>query len=481
MATYLLSELLAIPTADGIFAEIMATLQGLGLPTTDWSVGSPERTFVKLFATALADYAGTATPTQTAGGFVDEANEAWLPYLAQELYDLPRRGGTYTQQRIVLSCIAGAGPVNVTPSEQWFRSTIGNRYVGIDPAVLPVVVPDGGSVAITVQSEHPQDSGGGYNYTDPAGTITTMETPIPGVTCANVGEDFSAVSHVGGGQGTFTLSRTVPGTPPDVHAWELHISTTGQVGTALFIWRVDAGIWSAPVAIPLGGIVDLAGGARLTFVNGPGAPSFIVNDTYVFDTPGSPITTQGIDPETMEALRARCKARWPSLSAVPTEDKYVLWSLAASEQVTRALATAGTAADGIVNIVLAGQAGPVSAAVVNAVQAYLNARAGITDRPVVASATGVAIVPDGTVTVAAGTTAAAQADAQAAWKAYVDSVGIAGTVRVKELIQAVMDAAGVIDFAGELLNGSNANVVLGAAEVAQYTSTLAVDLTWTEV
>ena len=116
------------------------------------------------------------------------------------------------------------------------------------------------------------------------------------------------------------------------------------------------------------------------------------------------------------------------------------------------------------------------------VQTYIDQHDAIGDKSVVASASPTSIVPTGDVTVAAINLAFAQAQAAAAWTAYVVSTDIGGVIELAVLEQILMDA-GAIDVglpAGPnvlKINGTAANFALGSTSVGT-PADITTNITW---
>ncbi len=479
-----LTDLLTQRTETQLEQQLLLSLQGAGFPITDWESGGVERTLVEMETDALYDLVASGIPTMVGGGFVGYATGDWLTFLAAQLYDLERSPATFTQQIETLYSEAGTGVVTLSAGELSFQAASGLVYYGptatADDPGPTWVIPDGGELTITIQSQHPNDSAAGLNYIDPPGTITTMQTQIAGISCDNVAPDFSPVGQTGTGTGSVTPSRTTIGITPTPHAFDVVIVASGDLGVATFKYRYDGGAFSAELTTAA--TYDLPGLTTITFADGAGSPSFFEGDVYNFATPGSPTTFQGTDEEDDGSLRGRCRARWPSLSEIPTEDKYATWAKRASSEVVRARVTQDPTVPGQVNLVLAGQAGPVSPAVVNTVAAYIIAREGIGDLSTVASAVALPIVPAGTVYAPASKIAAIKVAAQLLWQTAVGGSDIGGEVLLSTLIQILKDT-GCSDvlITSLTLNGVNGNVDLVGTQVATITTTLANALTWIAV
>lgn len=477
-----LAQLIAAPTADEIKAKLLSSLQGAGFPITDWESGGVERTMVELEADSLTDLVANGIPEMVGGGFIEYATGDWLTFLAAQLYQLTRYPATFTFQRCRLTCEAGAGPITVNAGDLWALTATGLRYSG--PTVYEDdpgpswTIPDGDSLDVVFQSEFANDSADGLNYIDPAGTITVLQTQVAGLSIDNPAPDFSPVGQTGTGTGSVTPSRTDPGTQPTAHAFDVVIVDTGDLGVATFKYRADGGAFSDE--IETAATYELPGGTTIAFADGADSPSFVSGDVYNFATPGSPTLEQGTDEENDGSLQGRCQARWPSLSAIPTEDKYATWAKAASVQVTKVRLSQDATVAGQINIVLAGQAGPVLPAVVNTVAAYIIAREDIGYLSTVASATEQAITTAGTVYAPAAQLATIQAAAQLAWSTYVAATDIAGTVKLSTLIQ-ILRNAGCTDVDDLTLNGEAENVELDANQVATFPGLLSQQITWIAV
>lgn len=220
----------------------------------------------------------------------------------------------------------------------------------------------------------------------------------------------------------------------------------------------------------------------------PGAARGLVSQ---MDTPLAGVTVQsaairivlsvpqfGADEEGDAALAARCDERFPDLTLVPEEDRVVKWAKAGSDEVTRTKLDPDPTYPGGVIVSLADDTGGVGAGAVVDVQAYIDARAPITDLITAQAAVNATINTGGTVTVARERLLEVQAAAEEAWMAYLSGTQIGGKVRRAELTQALMDA-GAIDTTAAL-GGADAdgNVVLGSNEVPVEGATLEVALNW---
>jgi hypothetical protein len=479
MSTPNLSDLIAEVSVDQIKQRLITILQGLGLPVNDWSSGSFPRQVVQMQSQALSDLVASAQPEIIKGGFLDLANDQWLPLKASQDFDTEQLKATFTVQLVTLTCAGGAGPYTIAAGDLVAVAPTNNRYRNITSGTLTSSVP----LVLQFQAESP-----GAAYSDPSGSINKLVTTLAGVTISNSAPDFTNVVQGPSGTGTIAPSRTVGGTPPTLAAFLIRIDASGVIGTGGWSYSTTGGQSFTSVGA-ISSTFALPGGTTITFTNGAGTPSFIAGDFFSFETPGSAIITQGRDLETSAALVARCKARWTSLSDVPTNDKITLWALASSDSINRVRIRASSITAGQIDVFLAGPGGGVSGTTVKAAQDYILARLGISEKVSVQSSTGLAIPVSGTVFVSASLLASSQSKAQLAWQQYLSGSSIADTIRLSRLEQILMDAmAG--DHNADLgsggsaiaLTGGTPNIVLAANQVAVPDSVfLSVALTWIPV
>ncbi len=435
-----LLQLLATPTEDDIRDEFLADLNAADFPITDWQSGAVMRTYVEMFTRAHFILVAQLIPKIAAGGFLTEAEDDWLrQILAPQAYGLTPIPATPTVQQATLTCDANNGPYTIAVGQLIAKTTAGRRYTNITGGALAT----SGTLIVQFQSEGPNDStNDATNYIDAAGTMTMLVTPLAGVTINNPALDFAPVTLAGVGPNALvTAARTDPLTAPRPGTILIQIDQGGQVGTATFKYRrigLDSdfqpgGATAAAVDIPVTGIT-------IAFVNGMSNPTFISGDLFAVSSPGGPIITQGRDVETSASLIARCQARWPALSAIPTVGQYKLWALAADPQVTKVGVVADLVKTLQVNVTIGGQLNPLSGAVLANVQKYLDVRLGLFETAVVTTATTRDVVVSGFVTVPVGSTATVQQAVDAAWEAYIAAQDIAGLAKVSELQRVIGDA-----------------------------------------
>jgi hypothetical protein len=480
-------------TDDAIKAKLLGYLQAANAPVTDWNSGAFVRSLMVQWQQVLITYAGVPNPDPqlrqriVAGGLpllpdtpTSEAS-AWLTLVADQWFKTTRNfdllgnqfAGTFTVQNVTLTCDGSHGPYSVTPGSHIVRSPVtGNRYISNGTGTIPT----GGSVTIAFRSEFQQNSGNGFNYSDGPGTLTDLSAnPLIGVTASNVAPNFSAVStspNPSVGAGTMTVAGATPAAPT---GYDVQILTDGQVGTATFQYRANGGPWVGPNTTSAS--FTIPSGPTLTFVNdGLGSnPSFVHGDRYYFTSPGTPITTAGVDPESDQALLLRILARWPNLDAIPAE-KHSVWAKQASVLVTRVRVSQDSTRPGYYVVTIAGKANPLSGGIQTAVQLYIDQRESISERADVQLATVYSVTMTGTAYVPAAKMAAVQAAVAARWNDYVNGTDIGGIIRGVVLEQFLRDAGAI-----NATSISPIETALGATFVAVPVDIIASGLTWVAV
>jgi hypothetical protein len=487
-----LVELLAAKTQEEREAQLLALLNSVGFPVSDYYIGSVARTIQKMVAAGLVDM-DALLPQIAAGGFLGPftsggntyPSRAWLELVAEQVFGITPAGATQTKQRCSLWCDLGAGPYTIGSVEQLVaRSRFGRLYKNVTTGTVVAGTNPATKLTLDFLAESP---GAIYNG-DITGTIVELVTPLPGLNISNETQSFGGLdsSDRATRTGSSTGIVTPSGTPAAAKRYKLTVTVAGQVGAAIGVLDVD-GVQTT--ISPLPASASAGNGVVLSFANGGQNPSFIRGDTYTFESLGSPIVNAGTDAESDDSLRARCRGRWPSLSAIPVEDRYIAWVRQASIDngygVTKITAVPSAVIPGYTDIRVATDAGAVPNGAVLALQAYIDARDGIVDLALVNSADPISVSAGGTAQVRAGQGPAVKTAAKVNWEAYLASLPIGGdlpggVVRLAELQQAIMDA-GAVDVSGLTLNAVAANLALAADEVAIAGNSLDTALTWLEV
>lgn len=446
--TIALSDLLQPMTQQQAFQLVLSEYQGEGFPVQSWQTGGVERTRAMAIATGLASLSNYI-PAVAGGGLLDYSPNfpGWTALTADQFYDLQQNAAAFTYGNVLAT----------NTSSQAYTFTAGNfivvfgatlnRYKSVGGGTIPA----GGSLSIPVVAEF-----AGALYSDPSnsGSITLV-TPLAGVTITNPASNFTDVTHTGSGTGTLTLG----GSPTGPHSILINVAATTAGGTSPTVSYFLDSVASTIAAI--NGV-----GITIAYVAGASGTSWVLNDAYAFNTPGSWITSQGADVETDIALAQRCRNRWSSLSNIQTTGYYELLCTSTpsvGSQVTQTKVVPDATINNKVNIIVAGPGGVLPGAVITALQAYISPRSIGGDSPVVQSPTTLAITIAGTVTCSASLLAAAQVAIQTGITTLVNGIGINGTLRLADIIQVIMDIDGVIDISGVTINAVASNLTLGSS------------------
>ncbi len=448
-------------TQQQIYQVLLSVYQAFGFSVQSWQEGGVERTRLMAISAAIADIYTNYIVQAANGGFVDTSTGAWLQTLALELYNLPFNPAGFTVGNITLTSVGTAPTYTISAGQLKAAFALsGNTYVNTTGGVLS----SGGSLTLQFTA-----SAAGAAFNDPSNSGNlTLVNPLPGVSLANPAGPYSVVGHVGAGTGTLFLG----GSPSANHSVTLRIDATNTSAPTLVSYSLDG----APY-ISLGSIssvTNLGGtGINITLTNGVSGTSWVLNDTYSFNTPGSWITTQGNDVESDASLRNRSKSRWSTLSPIPVTNFYTLLATSTpgvGSQVTQVIALPDSVIPSQINMIVAGPGGILPPATVSAIQTYVTPRVPGTERCLVQSPSTLSITLAGTITCQASLLTAVQGAVQTAMTNYILSVGINGTIRVSAIIDAIMNinqqanmAGSVVDVTGVTINGSGSNLTLGSS------------------
>ncbi len=429
---------------------------------TAWQQFSWQRRILELEAEAGGDVDALISAI-AAGGYLDNADGAWLDLYCDNVYDERRHEAIQAKGVCVLTDAGNGGPYSIAAGQLWVATADGAlRFVNTTAGSLP----EGGTLALEFAAESP---GAPFNVGN--GAITQLITPLPGVTVANP-------SRVGGVRPSRTGSPSVvafaSGSLQGDYRVRLEVTTGGVPGAAVFRYSLDGGAtWAATTqTVPASGPYTLGTtGLSLNF----GAGAYQAGDLYDFEATVSWLSQAGVDRETDDALRVRCRKKWASLAIGRTNAGFEFWALEASDQVTRAFARQSASVPGQVELFLAGAGGSVTADVVAEVDEYVQPRVPLTTSCVTASAGTVTVTLAGVVYVRSGMRTQAQAAAEAALAEYIASVPIGGEK---------VGATGVVSrevLAACIARGSAANRVDGVVDLALTTPAADVALDPTEV
>jgi len=213
-----------------------------------------------------------------------------------------------------------------------------------------------------------------------------------------------------------------------------------------------------------GGTLAQGGTLDLEFkAESPGAAYNVAPGTItVFNTPlpgvnigNLAIAAAGVDEETDDNLRLRCRLRWASLGTGATADAYRYWALSADPSITKVrVLDQHPRGQGTVDVIVWGEGGLGAGAVV-AADAYIQQRKPLTSDVQVYAATPTNIAVTATITLRAGFLAATQAEVTARLSDLQRSLPIGGMLYRSALIEALFGAYVI-----------NVNLTAPAADVA---------------
>jgi len=349
------------------------------------------------------------------GAYLKDAVGGWADLHAKDVFDEPRHDPIFAQGRCVLTDTAGAGPVTIQPGQLWAGPSGGVlQFSNLAGGTLPL----NGSLPLTFQAENP---GAAWNLGN--GAISALLTPIPGVTIANPSR-VSAVTKSRSGAPDVTAA--ISGTLGGDYDVQVVITTGGALGAAVFKFTLNGGLaWTTGVTVPGGGGYTIgATGLVLTFAAG----TYQVSDSFSFDSSVSWLSQTGVDRESDDSVKARCRKKWSTLGVGEPNAAFEAWAQQASAQVTKVLSRASPTVAGQIEVWLGGPGGSVSSDVVAAVDAYLQPLVGLTCTLLVQSATSTAVALVGAIYVKAGQLGRAQATALKALAEYQAATPIGGNL-----------------------------------------------------
>ncbi len=472
--TTTLADLITTMTQEELFNQLLALYAAEGFPTTSWQTGDVDRTRTMAISSVLQQISADYIPNITAGGLLALAaalpNRGWLDILAAQNFGVPVNDATNTVGNITLTAGTAGYTVSAGQLTISFPST-GNRYINTTGGTLSA----SGTLVVTVRAEN-----AGADYNDPSSSTISIVTPaLPGVVATNTATTFSTVSHVGAGTGTITPG----GSPTAPHQVIVRVDETGASAPVSWSYSLDGSPFISVGIVTTG--TDLGGtGINVTLVDGMSGTSFVEDDEYLFNAPGSWITTQGSDEETVIALAQRCRNSLRLQAAIPTNGYYEYLATSTPDvgsQVTQVIVLPDPEINNRVNIIVAGPGGVLPGDTITALQEYIAPRAIGTDTPTVTSPSQTNITYAATITVPAAVLAAAQDAADTAMVNYTSDAGINPTLRIAKVTELIMEIAGAIDVSGVTINGSSSNVVLGSSTSYVVATFLATDFTWITV
>jgi len=170
-----LSSLIVPLTKDDVRRNLLGLLRVVGFPVASWAPSSVPRALVEIFSESLADLSTTVSKIAR-GGFLSLAENEWLSLVAAEFFGVERKPAVFAVGLAVLTDAGGAGPFTIVPNQLWAAAKSGLRFTNVTGGVLSL----GGKLVLEWKAEN---SGAAFNV--PVGDLSTLLTPLPGVSLTN--------------------------------------------------------------------------------------------------------------------------------------------------------------------------------------------------------------------------------------------------------------------------------------------------------
>jgi phage-related baseplate assembly protein len=251
MSTPSLSDLYTPLTREQVTAKLLEIADTFNFDITAWEALGSVRTFLSIIAQAMANETQTTTLISRSvllsfAANTDGTINSWLTLFGESWFNVPREEATFAQTTETLSNATGA-PYTINPGDLHFAVTTGTNAGALYSNTTGGILPASGTLDVTIVADV-----AGASSSANSGEITTMVTPLAGVTATNSDpatgkDDESDASYVSRLQSSFgALSPNGPedayrffalnakhadGTPVDVNrASVTPHSSTGQVG-----------------------------------------------------------------------------------------------------------------------------------------------------------------------------------------------------------------------------------------------------------
>lgn len=467
-----------IPATDGsspsFFAddEYAFEVRTPVVDATAWQDETVPRRLMGIESDAAADL-GEASAAVASGAYLRDAAGGWVDLHASDVFGEGRQKAQFAQGQLTLTDGAGVGPVTVSPGSLWAGPGDGSlRFSNLDGGSIPL----NGSLKLTFKAEQ---AGASYNL--PNGTIAALLTPIAGV-------DVKSVSMVG----AVTRSRlaspwmTARGADVVTGDYDIVVQVTGTItGGVTYRYSLDGGAtWGSTMATTSGVWVAVSTtGLSILFPAG----SYVPGDSFSFSASASWLSSPGVDVESDDRVKTRCRAKWATLAAGYPTDLLTKTAMDAAVEITKVFCRASESVAGQVEVWLGGVAGGVTSPAVAAADAALQPYAPLCTTILTQSADTMTVTVAGTVFVKAGKTGLAQSNSYAALAAYQAETPIGGNI-------VTVGSAGIVSLEaviGCLIGGKNLTLVVDlnlteptADGMVGDTQAVVFDLsglTWTEV
>lgn len=160
-------------SVDDAEASIYATLEMVGVTTTNWKPGAVVRTLIAIVA-LLVSALSVLCVTVAKAGFLDLSSGGWLTLVARYVYGVERQLATFASGSIVVNNTGGGNYGPFAPGAlQFLAPSTKKIYVNSASVTIPALT-SGISVGVVAV-----ESGTGSNALP--GDITALQTPLNGV------------------------------------------------------------------------------------------------------------------------------------------------------------------------------------------------------------------------------------------------------------------------------------------------------------
>jgi hypothetical protein len=216
-----INVLWAVNTAEKIFDMGIQVAQALGLPTTSWRTGDPERSLYKYLAEVLAAHDGQVSSFIKAGflsSAVADANETgdsgWLKLLAYETFGVTVPDAAYATPSVTLRNDGGGNYPRLVGEITVKNSATGKTYHNTN---APAPLSAGATVTYTLEADEAgAESSAAVNEIDEI--VTTMLGVVVVSSSASYASDELTPDEIGV-LCSATLGALSPNGPPDAYEY----------------------------------------------------------------------------------------------------------------------------------------------------------------------------------------------------------------------------------------------------------------------
>lgn len=308
-----LEELFTPLTREQVVDSMLGVAEDLSLPIEAWQPESVGREILEITAQKVSDQSATGA-VAAAGGLLDYAEGDWLTLSADQIYEVERVEATFATGTLrltntsAIAYVLAAGDIRAAHDDtgQTYTSTTGGTLNPSDTLDLTMVADEPGS-----------DSNAAV------GDITTLVTPLFGVTAANttvfVGVDEETDAQLVT-RARESMAKASPNGPADAYNYYAKTATRSADGTSIGVTRTN--IFQGDLTITVyvadaSGPIALADldevntyiqenvvptGYTVTVANATAVPVAVTATVYL--TPGSSLSSSDIQTAVEERLIA---------------------------------------------------------------------------------------------------------------------------------------------------------------------------------